>query len=68
MLSRRTLLASSAALATIANEKIMAASARSKAPAAKGPFDNFRDYVAAMEAYGFLLRFDRIVKIRPLTW
>lgn len=60
MLSRRTLLASSAALATIANEKIMAASARSKAPAVKGPFDNFRDYVAAMEAYGFLLRFDRI--------
>ena len=70
IVSRRSFLAASAGLAAMgcesvssANESIAAAEAaaaerRSAAP--KPPYDTLREYVAALEAYGLLLRFERM--------
>jgi 4-hydroxy-3-polyprenylbenzoate decarboxylase len=70
--SRRNFLALTAGMAaagcatssgTSANasiEEATAAAAQRRAAAPKPPFDSLRDYVAALEAYGLLLRFDKV--------
>jgi 4-hydroxy-3-polyprenylbenzoate decarboxylase len=70
--SRRNFLAITAGMAasgcassggTAANDRIAsaeAAAASRRASAPKAPFDTLRDYIAAIEAYGLLLRFDKV--------
>ena len=72
ILSRRGFLAATAGVATVActpaaqesaqaqitDAEAIAAEQRANAP--KAPFDTLREYVAALEAYGLLLRFDRV--------
>ncbi len=72
ILSRRGFLAAGAGIAAVAcdagkieaaKENISAAeasAAQAGKPAPTAPFDTLRDYVAALEAYGLLLRFDRV--------
>jgi len=71
MITRRHLLATGASLAAISVDRAIAATSQAGdvsgggAPAAganvlKGPFDTLRDYVAALDAAGLLLRFDRV--------
>jgi len=70
--SRRGFLAAGAGIAAVAcdtgkieqaNESISAAESSAgqrKATAPSAPFDTLRDYVAALEAHGLLLRFDKV--------
>jgi 4-hydroxy-3-polyprenylbenzoate decarboxylase len=70
--SRRNFLAATAGIAAAgcqpgdsdkANERIAAAETVAKetiAPVPTAPFDTLRDYVAALEAYGLLLTFDKV--------
>jgi 4-hydroxy-3-polyprenylbenzoate decarboxylase len=72
MITRRNLLATGASLAAISVDAAIAAagdypkvSAGNNALAdggsvLKGPFDTMRDYIAALDAAGLLLRFDRV--------
>jgi 4-hydroxy-3-polyprenylbenzoate decarboxylase len=67
-LSRRELLAAGAGLSALTAGGCVAADGSigvplARAPAAgtaRGPFDSFRDYVAALEAHGLVLRLDRV--------
>ena len=49
-----------AAEAEEAKPLVGTASAESMANAPKAPFDSFRDWIAALDAHGLLMRFDRI--------
>ena len=71
VISRRSFLAATAGAAAVgcaeqadqANERIAEAestAAERRAAAPTAPFDTLREYVAAIEAHGLLLRFDRI--------
>ncbi len=67
IISRRSFLAATAGVAaagcTNADERVAAAEATAaerKAKAPKAPFDTLREYVAAIEAHGLLLRFDKV--------
>ena len=67
MITRRNLLANGAGLAAaVAVDKAIAAghqpgaAASARTEVMKGPFDNMRDYIAALDAAGLLLRFDRV--------
>ncbi len=70
IVSRRSFLAASAGIAAVgcetmdaANASIRAAektAAERRAAAPKPPYDTLREYVAALEAYDLLLRFDRV--------
>ena len=63
--ARRKLLTSTAGLATYAASGLQLGAATASAAAVsddvpRAPFDTFRDYIAALEANGLLLRFDRV--------
>jgi 4-hydroxy-3-polyprenylbenzoate decarboxylase len=71
MITRRNLLATGASLAAISVDRAIAAASQAgeastgsasavSANVLKGPFDTLRDYVAALDAAGLLLRFDRV--------
>lgn len=70
VVSRRSFLAATAGVAAVgcesmsaANERVAiaeATAAERRAAAPKAPFDTLREYMAAVEAHGLLLRFDRV--------
>ena len=70
IVSRRSFLAATAGVAAIgcetvasADQKVAAAeasAAKRRAEAPQAPFDTLREYIAAIEAHGLLLRFDRV--------
>ncbi len=70
IVSRRSFLAATAGMAAIGCETLDAANAKiaqaektaaeRRATAPKPPFDTLREYVAALEAYDLLLRFERV--------
>jgi 4-hydroxy-3-polyprenylbenzoate decarboxylase len=60
MLSRRTLLASSAGFATLANSGTLNAAIQSANETQRGPFDSYREYIIALENHGLALRFPRV--------
>jgi 4-hydroxy-3-polyprenylbenzoate decarboxylase len=70
IVSRRSFLAATAGMAAIgcetvasADQKVAAAEASAaerRAEAPQAPFDTLREYIAAIEAHGLLLRFDRV--------
>ena len=59
-ISRRRLLAATGAGLALANATSGCSHTATGDPAARAPFDSLRDYVAAMDSYGNVLRFDRI--------
>ena len=69
LVSRRSFLAASAGAAALGADSALAeqrisvaqaAAAESKTAVPKAPFDTLRDYVAALEANGLLLRFNKV--------
>jgi len=70
IVSRRSFLAAGAGVAAMGCENLGSARSRiteaeaaateRRAAAPKAPYDTLREYVAALEAYGLLLRFDRV--------